>query len=66
MIHIAAAREAFKSGVISDISFIKSNKNIADGLTKSMSQAMLGKVMETGVLDIQADQWTIKSYLILY
>ena len=60
-IDIAATREAFKSGVISDIGFNKSNKNIADGLTKSMSQAMLRKVMETGVLDIQADQWIIRS-----
>ena len=41
MLDIAAAREGFRGKVISDIGFMRSSKNIADGLTKSMSQAAL-------------------------
>lgn len=41
MLDIAAAREGFCDKTISDIGFVRSNHNIADGLTKSMSQASL-------------------------
>ena len=35
---IAVAREAFKKNKISNIGFIRSSRNIADGLTKVMTQ----------------------------
>ena len=41
MLDIAAAREGFRDKLISDIEFVRSNANIADGLTKPMSQAAL-------------------------
>ena len=45
MLDIAAAREGFKIKTISDITFIQSSQNIADGLTESMTQAILRKIM---------------------
>lgn len=41
MLDIAADREGFRDKVISDISFVRSSQNIADGLKKSMSQTSL-------------------------
>eukprot|EP00171_Calliarthron_tuberculosum_P022145 IDg22145t1 len=39
MLEIAAAREGFRDRTINDIGFVRSKHNIADGLTKPMSQA---------------------------
>lgn len=60
MLDIAAAREGFRDKVISDIGFVRSSKNVADGLTKAMSQAMLQTVIVTRRLDIQPEQWIIR------
>ena len=61
MIDIATARKVFRDEVISDIGFIKSSKNLADGLTKSMRQASLREVITTGVLNVRPEQWIVKS-----
>ena len=50
MLDIAAAREGFWDKIISDIGFIRSSSNKADGLTKSMSQAALQAAVSTGML----------------
>eukprot|EP00171_Calliarthron_tuberculosum_P020652 IDg20652t1 len=47
MLDIAAAREGFCNRIISDIGFVRSKANLADGLTKSMSQAALQRVVST-------------------
>jgi len=60
LIYIAAAREGFKSKVISDIGFVRSSNNIADGLTMSMNQAGLQAVMASSRLDMRPDQWIIR------
>jgi len=57
---IAAAREGFGTKVISDIGFIRSSKNLADGLTKSMSQAALQQVISSGRISIAPEQWIIR------
>lgn len=59
MLDIAAAKEGFKNKTISDIGFVWSSQNIADGLTKSMGQADLRQVIATGYLNIMPDQWII-------
>lgn len=41
MIDIAAALEGLKDKFISNIGFVRSYHNLADGLTKEMSQASL-------------------------
>lgn len=61
MLDITTAQEASRDGVISDIAFLRIESNIADGLIKSMSQELLRKVITTGILSIQPDQWIITS-----
>ena len=60
MIDITAARNAFKSTVISDIGLVRSADNIADGLTKDMQQASLRSMMSTGKFDIRPVQWIVR------
>ena len=61
MLDIAASREAFRDKVISDIGFVRSNKNLADGLTKEMNQSALRKFLDTGTLVVDPDQWIIRN-----
>lgn len=60
MLDIAASREAFRDKIISDIGFVRSNKNVADGLTKEMNQTALRTVLQSGKLSISPDQWIIR------
>lgn len=60
MLDIAVASQGFKRKEISNIGFVRSNDNVSDVLTKSMKQAALMKVMETGRLDIHPEQWIIR------
>lgn len=61
MLDIAAAREGFRDKIISDIGFVRSGNNIADGLTKSLSQAVLRDVVTSGHLDVKPEQWIVRS-----
>lgn len=61
MLDIAAAREAFQDQTISNIGFVRSSKNIADGLTKPMQQATLRDAVSEGVLSVEPEQWIIRS-----
>ena len=61
MLDIAAAREGFRDKVISDIGFVRSSQNLADGLTKPMAQASLRVVLSTGFLDVKPEQWIIRN-----
>lgn len=60
MIDIAAAREGFRDMEISDIGFIRSAHNIADGLTKKMSRQALQNVLKTSSLTFECEQWIIR------
>ena len=60
MLDIAAAREGFRDKLISDIGFVRSSMNLADGLTKSMNQARLREVITSGHLDISPELWIIR------
>ena len=51
-IEIAVAREGFKDRFISDIEFVRSTSNVADGLTKRMIQAQLCNILLTETLDV--------------
>ena len=61
MLDIAAARESFKSKIISDIGFVRSSTNLADGLTKPMSQANLQDVILVGSLRLEPEQWIVRN-----
>lgn len=56
MLDIAAAREDFKDNLISDISIVRSSHIIADGLTKTMCQRSLHRVLEFGRLNVKPEQ----------
>ena len=62
MLDIAAAREGFREKVISDIGFVRKSDNVADGLTKAMSQAVLCDVLATGEFNVRAEQWIIRNW----
>ena len=60
MLDVAAAREGFRDKVISDIGFVRTNHNLADGLTKSTSQAAIQRVLSSGKIGINVEQWIIR------
>lgn len=60
MLEIACAIEGFKKGDISNVEFIRSNDNIAGGLTKSMTQAQLSPIIDTSALFIYVEQWIVR------
>lgn len=59
MIDIQACREAYQERKIDQIGWIKSDGNLADGLTKIDKVDLLKKVMRTGQLVWVADHWVI-------
>lgn len=56
-----AAREGVKDKVISDIGFVRSTQNVADKLTKSMSQGLLGGVVSRGFHYFKLEQRIVRS-----
>lgn len=63
MLYIAAVRTGFRDKVVLDIGFVRSNYNIADGLTKGMCQAALRKADSSGKLSFPPEQWIIPNYI---
>ena len=56
MLDIAAAREGFTNFDISDIGFVRTADNVADGLTKSMKQTAIRHILSEGRLEVRAQQ----------
>ncbi len=61
MLDIAVSRQAFRSREISDIGFLRSHHNLADGFTKPMQQAALRTVLRTSYWRPQAEQWILRA-----
>lgn len=61
MLHIPAAREGFRDNLTSDIGFVRSNSNIADGLTNPMNQAALRNVLNNEFIEVRPEQWIVPS-----
>ena len=59
MINVKAARKAYDRAEISDVGWICSENNLADGLTKAKRCDILERVLETGPCDVQAKQWIV-------
>jgi hypothetical protein len=59
MVDIAAAREAYHERIISNIGLIRSEFNIADGLTKAGPNEALRKFLVTHCLDHPIEQYVI-------
>lgn len=60
LIDVQAGREAYQQHKIENMGWIKSDWNVADGLTKINSPDLMQRVMRTGRLDRIADQWVIR------
>lgn len=59
MLDVTAAGEGFLECLISDIGFLRSDRNLADGLTKTVSQASLQRSITTATLHTQPEQWIL-------
>ena len=60
MLDIHAAREGYRTREISNIGFVRSSSNLADGLTKEKMQKALFQLLQTGKHKIQCDQWILR------
>lgn len=60
MLEIFAARESYNSGAISNIGFVRSQFNMADGLTKSLSQAAPLHILSTAKQIPKFEQWILR------
>ena len=63
MIDVEAAREAYGRQDISDVGWIRSQDNPADGLTKRGRCEPLERFLDTGYLNVPVQQWIIRSPL---
>ena len=60
MLDIHAAREGYKAHDIRNIGFVRSEQNIADGLTTCMKQESLRELARTGKLRTKVEQRIIR------
>ena len=60
MLGFHAALQAYRLHEISNIGFVRTNHNLADGLTKANMQGALYKLMATGKLEVEAEQWILR------
>ena len=60
MLDIHAAGQAYKAQEISNIRFVRSEDNIADGLTKAKKQAALLNILSNGRHTENFEQWIFR------
>lgn len=60
LIDIAAVREAHRKKEISNVGWVKSKNNLADGLTKYSKSNILNDVIENSMLDHPIEQWIVR------
>ena len=60
MLDVHAARQAYCNQEISNTGFVKSSANIADGLTKAKMPNNLLKLLQTGLRDVDYEQWILR------
>lgn len=63
MIDLEAARQSYGTQKISDVGWIRSEDNPADGLTKPAPCKALEKLLETGRVDDPVQQWIVSTPL---
>lgn len=61
MIDIKATREAYDCNKITIIGWIRTNRHIADGLTKLERCDCLGELFDTGTITVDAEQWIVRN-----
>ncbi len=60
MLDVHAAREGYKTREISNIGFVRSSENLADGLTKAKMQKALFKLLKSGRHSVECEQWILR------
>ena len=60
MIDIAAAREAYVRGEISNLGLVMSGNNVADSLTKTMFCPEMRTLLSSGTNKLKVQQWIIR------
>ena len=61
MIDVASAREAYQAKEIDNIGFVRSDANLADGLTKSNKQSSLYELLVTAKHEPTIAQWIMRA-----
>ena len=60
LIEIHATRSAYQAKEISNIKFVRTNDNVADGLTKPKAQMAILDIFRTGRHEINGEQWILR------
>ena len=60
MLDIHSARQAYQAQEISNIGFVRSCDNLADGLTKGKKQKALLNLLLTGAHEVKCEQWILR------
>lgn len=60
MIDIQAVRNGYDKQEISDIGFVRTQNNPADGFTKTAKCEALNEILRTGKITHDVDQWIIR------
>ena len=60
MIDIHASRAAYMAHEISNIGFVRSENNLADGFTKDKKQKTLFELLRNGEHEVVCEQWILR------
>ncbi len=61
MLDTYATRESYENQETSNIGFVRSNHNLADGLTKPNVQASQLQLLQTGRQQVKSEQWILRT-----
>lgn len=64
MLDVVAARAVFRDRLISDIGFVRRDRNLADGLTKGIFQVSVQHAIATATLHTHPEKWHHFGFLI--
>jgi len=59
LIDIAAIRETYRTGDLTNVAHVSTEYNLADSFTKKTRSTQLRGLMETGTIDHPINQWII-------
>ena len=66
MIDLQAVRNAYTTHEISNVGFLRSEENPADGMTKPGKCAALDHLLRTGKADFAVSQWILRTKRLEY
>lgn len=62
MVYIRAARDAYPTGEIRDVGWIRSPQKIAEGFKKIAKSRALSSYLDCGKLDTVVEKWVVRNY----